>query len=295
LGTTPDAVAAAAREKRSLVLAIDALRGGARTLVPLPLELPPWLDAMVPEGAVVDPERPVDLSALRRELGGEGEGGAGPRPGRTALAVAALGLLLVVAWRSPWLEAGTPERWAAQLAPWQESAWGPLASVVVFAFAALAMVPVTVLIVASALALGSATGAVTALAGSLTSAAAGYGLGRALWRDRVRRHAGPRLRPLSRLLDRHGMLAIALLRLVPMAPFTIVNLVAGASRVSLRSFLVGTFVGMAPGTLLLALAAEQARLALRDPSPGPLFALGGLAILLVMGGRWLARRIGAEP
>ena len=39
-------------------------------------------------------------------------------------------------------------------------------------------------------------------------------------------------------------------RLVPVAPFTIVNLLAGAGHVRFRDFMIGTAVGMTPGIIL---------------------------------------------
>jgi phospholipase D1/2 len=45
-------------------------------------------------------------------------------------------------------------------------------------------------------------------------------------------------------------------RIVPVAPFAVINLFAGASHVSLRDFLIGTTLGMLPGVLALAIFAQ---------------------------------------
>jgi uncharacterized membrane protein YdjX (TVP38/TMEM64 family) len=53
-----------------------------------------------------------------------------------------------------------------------------------------------------------------------------------------------------------------MIRMVPIAPFSIVNVVAGASKLSLRDFLLGTVLGMAPGiAVMAALGAQFADLA----------------------------------
>lgn len=68
LGVAPERVAEAICERRSLAAAVDALRGGPRTLVPIETEVDPALDALVPEAAVLDPERPVRPERLLRRL-----------------------------------------------------------------------------------------------------------------------------------------------------------------------------------------------------------------------------------
>lgn len=68
LGVAPERVAEAIRERRSLAAAVDALRGGPRTLVPIETEVDPSLDALVPEAAVLDPERPVRPERLLGRL-----------------------------------------------------------------------------------------------------------------------------------------------------------------------------------------------------------------------------------
>jgi uncharacterized membrane protein YdjX (TVP38/TMEM64 family) len=59
------------------------------------------------------------------------------------------------------------------------------------------------------------------------------------------------------VLRRHGLLAMSLLRLVPLAPFFVVGVVAGAVRLKLWHLAVGTAVGMLPGTLAATLFGDQ--------------------------------------
>ena len=62
---------------------------------------------------------------------------------------------------------------------------------------------------------------------------------------------GPRLNRVRRGIVKRGVLAVAAVRLVPVAPFTLVNLVAGASRIRFSDYLLGTIIGMAPGLILM--------------------------------------------
>lgn len=76
---------------------------------------------------------------------------------------------------------------------------------------------------------------------------------------------------------------MAALRLVPVAPFVVVNAVAGASRISLRDFALGTLLGMAPGMLALAVFSEGLIKTLQQPDTGRLAGLLLLLLLLVAG------------
>ncbi len=109
---------------------------------------------------------------------------------------------------------------------------------------------------------------------------ASYLLGRWLGRDAVQKLAGKKVNQLRRKLARRGWLTIALIRVVPIAPFTVVNMVAGASLISARSFIIGTVVGMCPGILAIMIFEEGLERALRNPDWETL----GLALLAMVGG-----------
>jgi phospholipase D1/2 len=79
--------------------------------------------------------------------------------------------------------------------------------------------------------------------------------------------------------------SMAGLRLIPIAPFTVVNLLAGAARVRLRDFLLGTLIGMGPGIVLICLSVDRARAALSgepvfDPWIIGAIAAAGIAVVL---------------
>jgi len=161
--------------------------------------------------------------------------------------------------------------------------------VIGFVAASLVAVPVSFLILATALVLGPFTGVPVALIGSILSALAGYGIGAHTGRSAVERLSGGRLDRLSRRLAEHGILTIITLRIVPVAPFAVLNLFAGASHLRLRDFVIGTLIGMAPAVITMAVFAEgllsllwQAGLRAVALLLVGLLALGGLA--------WLSRR-----
>jgi uncharacterized membrane protein YdjX (TVP38/TMEM64 family) len=142
--------------------------------------------------------------------------------------------------------------------------------------------PVTVLIATTAAAFGPTTGLAYATVGSLASAMVTYAVGVTLGRETLRGLLGPRLKRVQRNIVSGGVLAVAAIRLVPIAPFTVVNLVAGASEVKLGAYVAGTLLGMAPGLLAMSALGHQFVRILSEPKPGE-FAILFAVVLL-----WLA-------
>ena len=282
LDSTPAAVGAEiARHGGSLIRAIEALKRPGRTLEPIRPRLSPELDLLVPASAIVDPERPTDPELLVLEF-------VPPdlrRSMASRVARFAVGLIILAAL-ARWLPLGALADAARDLSA--------LAVLALYVVAGLLVVPVTLLIIATAFLYGPLEGGVYALAGALLNAAAGYAFGRALGRDAVRRLAGGRLNAITRRLAGNGMLAIAVLRLLPVAPFSIVNAVAGASRVRLRDYLLGTALGMAPGIVLIATFIDRVRAAATNPGPIAYSLLVADAALIVAAAVFVWRRFGAR-
>lgn len=140
--------------------------------------------------------------------------------------------------------------------------FAPLFAIAAFVVGGLVVFPVLVLIAATAAALGPWTGFFSAGAGVLISALLLFTIGRVLGQAGLQRLLGRRAgRVQSRIIGK-GVVAVAMIRMVPIAPFSIVNVVAGASKLSLRDFVLGTTLGMAPGiAVMAALGAQIADLA----------------------------------
>jgi uncharacterized membrane protein YdjX (TVP38/TMEM64 family) len=263
--------------------AIDALSQSPRRLRDFDPVLAPELDALIPEQALFDPERPIDPEKLVAN--------ALPKEARMALPwrLAALGLLalaligLALAWRYTPLRAYLYPialvTFAQQL---KQLPFTPLLVIVAFVIGCLLMVPVMLLIAVTGLVFGLFPGALYALAGTVCAAVAGYALGAMLGRDTVRRLLGARLHRLSRRVARHGTVAMILIRLLPLAPFGVVNMACGASHIRLRDYLLGTVIGILPGILLTTAFAHNLMLMLHRPSQQTLGIL--LIVVLLLAG-----------
>jgi len=174
--------------------------------------------------------------------------------------------LLAVAWVSlpfrPLSDLGALAEWTA---PHRHAWYGLPVVVTAFVLLGFLFVPVLLLITATGIAFGPILGPVYAMAGCLTSASAGFGVGRWVGRKRIKAFGGEHMLRLSRTIERNGTLAVFLIRKIP-APFVLSNIVVGASRVSFRDFLVGTLLGMTALVIGLAGLGYQLTLALRSPS-----------------------------
>jgi phosphatidylserine/phosphatidylglycerophosphate/cardiolipin synthase-like enzyme/uncharacterized membrane protein YdjX (TVP38/TMEM64 family) len=151
-----------------------------------------------------------------------------------------------------------------------------------FVVGSVVAVPILAMIGATVIALGPALGFVCSAVGMLLAATTTFGLGRLVGREPLRRWLGTRLDQFERRVARRGVIAIALLRKLPIAPFTIVNMVIGAVGVRYRDFIIGTALGMLPGIAAFAFVSDRAVDVWRDPSPQNV-ALIAIAIVVWIG------------
>jgi phospholipase D1/2 len=164
--------------------------------------------------------------------------------------------------------------------PWRSSAWAAPLLLAAFVAGGLVAFPVNLLIAVAIVVLGPLYGAACALVGVLLSAAALHEIGRALPERFHARLAGSRwLRLRERILS-HGVLAIAAVRFVPIAPYSVVSLAAGMLRVRRSEYVVGTAIGMAPGIALYAAFVDRAEKALREPHPLAWLSLLGVVAMI---------------
>src|SRR5882672_12263826 len=128
--------------------------------------------------------------------------------------------------------------------------------------ACLVMLPRPLITLAAVIAFGPWLGFLYSLSGIVLSSIVTYYIGRRMRRDSVRRLAGPRLDRMIEVLKKRGLLAMTLLRLVPLAPFAVESIVAGAIHMRLWHVAVGTAIGLLPGTLATTIFGDQIETAL---------------------------------
>ncbi|MFP4639653.1 MAG: VTT domain-containing protein [Guyparkeria sp.] len=297
LGVTRSQVAEAERREGSTIRAIETLNqpGHGRWLETLDITLDESLDRQVPDSAVIDPERarpPEELIDMFIE-------GRSRRPLRRkatafALVIAALVAIALVLRLTPLGEQVAPREVLDRLAGLRHMEGGVWLFLALATAGLLVGVPATPVIVAAALLFGAWTGFGLAYGALLMAAIMGFFAGQLLGAEALRRLAGKRLDQVSRHLARRGVLTIFSLRLMPVAPFTMVNLVAGASRIQARDFIIGSLLGLLPGTIALTVFSDQLLRTLLDPGPTAIAVLVLLTVVFIGIGwglsRWLALR-----
>lgn len=253
-----------------ILVAVDRLSRFERRLEAIPLdENTERLDWELEELAtrLGDPERPAPQDEVLGDMFGGFSRSKGRRRLLVLIGLAAGIVALVGAWRyTPLSEWARPESMGTLFEAIREGPAAPLVILGVFVLGGLIAFPVTVLVTFTGLTFGPLTGFLYAMVGSLLSAAALYGIGASVGRAPLQAWMGPRVRRVSRGIAKQGILAVAALRLVPVAPYSVINLVAGASHVRFLDFMLGTFLGMLPGILILTAVGGRLKLLLERPS-----------------------------
>jgi uncharacterized membrane protein YdjX (TVP38/TMEM64 family) len=132
---------------------------------------------------------------------------------------------------------------------------GPAAAVAVAVVGGLllsVLVPRTAITIACGALLGAGIGAVTALAASIIAAIATYYAGRWAGRGALNARAGGRLARLDGWLNRRGLSAVLLVRLLPLAPFGLIGYAYGTTSVCRKRYLLGTTLASIPSAITYA-------------------------------------------
>ena len=270
LDASPAQVDRTTRLLGSLHGAIGVLGGKARTLKRFE-HLPEWPAAVLELARIADPVAPVSLENLIESAAPPAPAYGPPSDLRTAgLRLMAIMLVLfafAAIWRyTPLTNYLAPERVMAWAHEFAGRPWAPLVILTAYTPACLVMFPRPLITLAAVVAFGPVLGATYALNGLLLAAFMTYVAGRALPRHTIRHIAGHDLNRMSETLHRHGLLAVTALRLVPVAPFAVEGLVAGAIRLKLWHFMLGTLIGLLPGTLAVMLFGREVSAALQGES-----------------------------
>ena len=128
--------------------------------------------------------------------------------------------------------------------------WGCFA--VAYVVAAVLLLPGSVLTIGGGFAYGLLWGLVLVSPVSVLAATTAFLLGRTVTRDWVARRLGkdPRLAAIDAAVGKNGFRIVLLLRLSPLFPFSILNYALSLTRVRLRDYMLGSWLGMLPGTVL---------------------------------------------
>jgi len=124
----------------------------------------------------------------------------------------------------------------------------------VYALAALLFLPGAIFTIAAGLVYGIVAGTAVAITGATLGAGLAFLAGRYLFRDRIKKVAGKNKKfgAIDEAIGQQGWKIVGLLRLSPLIPFNVSNYFYGVTAIGFWPYLLASFVGMLPGTLLYA-------------------------------------------
>lgn len=130
--------------------------------------------------------------------------------------------------------------------------WAPAAFVAAYVLATIFFLPGSFLTLGAGALFGLIRGTLYASLGSLAGATAAFLIGRYLARDWVSRkiNGNPKFKAVSAAVAREGWKIVGLTRLSPVFPFNLLNYAYGVTGVTFRDYLLASWIGMAPGTIV---------------------------------------------
>jgi uncharacterized membrane protein YdjX (TVP38/TMEM64 family) len=171
--------------------------------------------------------------------------------------------------------------WVEQLGP-----WGPVLFVLIYIVAAVLFVPGSALTLGAGAVFGVGLGSVLVSLGATFGATAAFLVGRYFARAWVAKkiEGNAAFAAIDRAVAAEGWTIVGLTRLSPAFPFSLLNYAFGLTRVSLRDYMVASWIGMMPGTVMYVYIGSLARVAgdrTRTPGEWALLGLGLVATIAV--------------
>jgi uncharacterized membrane protein YdjX (TVP38/TMEM64 family) len=149
----------------------------------------------------------------------------------------------------------TPERMKSFIQ--QFGIISPLVFIIIYSLRAVILVlPVGIMSLSGGLAFGKWWGTIFILLGATLGSCFSFLIARYLGREFIENRAWlkkGRIKSFDQSTEKHGFRVILFMRLVPLFQYDAVNFGAGLSRMKFRDYVMGSFLGMAPGGFISAL------------------------------------------
>ncbi len=144
--------------------------------------------------------------------------------------------------------------WLRAATGWVESLglWAPVAFIAIYAIAVIFFVPGSVLTAASGTIFGVVWGSVYVSIASVLGATLAFLIGRFIARSWVEKRieGNQTFSAIDSAVADEGWKIVGLTRLSPIFPFTLLNYAYGVTRVKFTHYLLASWIGMLPGTVL---------------------------------------------
>ena len=202
---------------------------------------------------------------------------------RLAILPVLVGAAVVAAWHFGYFRLARPEQLLAVVGKARHNPWAQPLYVIAFTVIATLGLPITVLCILGGALFGTLRGVWLAWIAAMLATVAAYVLARSVGQGSVRRYLG-RHHFLTRLQKRSDFWALVGLRNLPVAPFAVLNYLAGLVGISLRLLLVTTAIGALPTLVAYAYAGAELVVGLEQAGPARARAFwiaGGVTVLMI--------------
>jgi uncharacterized membrane protein YdjX (TVP38/TMEM64 family) len=134
----------------------------------------------------------------------------------------------------------------------EQGLWGAVLVGLGYALATVLMIPGSLVTLLIGAIYGPWLGTALVSPASVLGATLAFLLGRTVFRPSMEAKMAnsPRFTALQGAMEKQGFKILTFVRLSPIFPFTLVNYAFGLTRVSLGAYILGSFLGMLPGTLM---------------------------------------------
>jgi uncharacterized membrane protein YdjX (TVP38/TMEM64 family) len=177
----------------------------------------------------------------------------------------------------------------------------PIAFIVIYILACVLFIPGSILTIGAGVIFGVVRGSIYVSIAATAGATAAFLVGRYFARDAVARRIAnnPRFRSIDDAVAREGWKIVLLTRLSPVFPFNLLNYAYGLTRVHLGEYVVASWIGMIPGTVMFvyigSLSGDLARAATGAAAPANFrWALNAVGFIATVAVAIYATRIGSR-
>ena len=158
-----------------------------------------------------------------------------------------------------------PKEFWDNLRDWIDSLghWAPIAFIIIYIVASVILAPCSLLTIASGFIFGVVWGTVWVSVGSVLGASTAFLVGRYFARSWVERKTADNknFKAVDKAIERGGLKIVTLIRLSPLFPYNLLNYFFGVTKVPFRTYVLGSWIGMLPGTVMYVYIGHLGRVA----------------------------------
>ena len=147
--------------------------------------------------------------------------------------------------------------------------WGLIVFALIYILACVFFLPGSVLTLGAGALFGVVKGSILVSISSTLGATAAFLVGRYFARDWVAKkiEGNPKFAAIDQAVAGEGWKIVGLVRLSPAFPFSLLNYAFGLTRVSLRDYVLASWVGMMPGTVMYVYIGSLAHAGAQQTTP----------------------------